>query len=53
VTKQQSMDKAGARKANKTKQNKTSKQVMDIIFLTFIVHTRQENSTISKKKKKK
>jgi hypothetical protein len=32
VTKRQSMDKAGARKANKTKHNKSWKQLMDIIY---------------------
>jgi hypothetical protein len=52
VTKQQSMAKAGGRKANKTEEEFKASDGHNILF-TFIVHTRQENSTISKKKKKK
>jgi len=52
VTKHQSINKAGARKGkqNKAEQELKASDGHPILF-TFIVHTGQEKSTISKKKK--
>jgi hypothetical protein len=47
------MDKAGARKGNKTKKNKSTKQVMDIIYCSPLLFTPDKKTVQSPRRRRR